>query len=121
MQSQQVLIIDDEPAFANYVRRVAEGLGYEAIIAANAQEFKDAFSAGGIGIVVVDVVMPEVDGIEILNWLAEQGCEARVLVMTGFNPYYTRYAKAIGAAKGLPSLKTYTKPISLEDLRNALR
>lgn len=71
-------------------------------------------------VIVMDVVMPEVDGIELVQWLAQEKCQAKILIVTGYNPHYADAAKRLVSAGDLPSVQTLTKPISLADLRAAL-
>ena len=40
--------------------------------------------------------MPDIEGIELVQWLAEQSCKARILVVTGDNPYYGKMALGLG-------------------------
>jgi DNA-binding response OmpR family regulator len=120
MSKKRVLIIDDEKMFGDFVCRVAEGLDYEVCVTDRAEDFKTAFGDFGPDIIVLDMVMPGVEGIELVNWLADNGCTARIIVVTGYNPHYAEFAKTIGSARGLSSVTSYTKPISLADLRAAL-
>lgn len=120
MRGNRLLVIDDEPAFSNFVRRVAEGLGYEVSVTSRAKEFKAAYEDAEPGVILLDLIMPDVDGIELVNWLAERECKAKVLVVTGYNPHYAEFAQTIGTVKGLASVRTFTKPIRVSDLRAAL-
>ena len=69
---------------------------------------------------VVDVVMPGIDGIKLVNWLAERATDLRLIMVTGFSPHYVKLAKKLGMAKGLQSVTTLHKPMRLSALRNAL-
>ncbi len=119
MAVKRLLVIDDEPEFCNFIREVAEAEGFDVIVASGADEFRHAYKERDPGIVVVDVVMPDVDGIELVNWLADQGCTAQVLVMTGYNPQYADAAVVLGNVQGL-NVKRYSKPVRVATLREAL-
>lgn len=119
MAAKRLLVIDDEPGFCNFVREVAEGVGYDVIVASGADEFRHAYGEKNPAIVVVDMVMPDVDGIELINWLGEQGCTAQVLVMTGYNPQYADAAVVLGNVQGL-NVKRFSKPVRAATLREAL-
>lgn len=119
MASKRLLVIDDEPEFCNFVREVAEGVGYDVTIATGADEFRYAYGQQEPSVVVVDVVMPDVDGIELVNWLGEQGCTAQVFVMTGYNPQYADAAVVLGNVQGL-DVQRFSKPIRVAALREAL-
>ena len=64
--------------------------------------------------------MPGVDGLELVQWLAERGATLQVVIVTGFTPDYATYAKKLGEAKGLGSVISFTKPVRLAALQEAL-
>ncbi len=116
---KRLLVVDDEPDFADYVKRTAEGIGYEVTALSDPNLFKDAYLTTDPHVVVLDMVMPDIEGIELVQWLAEQQCKARILVVTGYNPYYGKMALGLGEVRGL-TVETHQKPISLATLRKAL-
>jgi len=118
--AKRLLIIDDEPDFCDFVAEVAEGVGYETRKVTDPLQFEQAYLSFDPGTIVIDMVMPEIDGFEIVNWLIEQKCTAKVLIVTGYNPVYARSAQLQSSAKGLPRVKTFTKPVSVSKLRAAL-
>ncbi|WP_169566047.1 response regulator [Sneathiella limimaris] len=120
MSEKRALIIDDEKLFADFVRQVAEGMDYEVRVTDQAEAFKSIYKEFDPTVIILDMVMPGVEGIELVNWLAEEGCSSRIMVVTGYNPNYVDFAKTIGSARGLVEVQSYTKPISLADLRQAL-
>ena len=120
MTARRLLLIDDEPDFGAFVGRVARGLGYEVELTTRAAEFQEAYARFAPTHVIVDIVMPDKDGIEIVGWLAAMGCAAHVFIISGYNPGYAKAAKDLGALRGLRSLTTLKKPVSLADLRAAL-
>jgi len=64
--------------------------------------------------------MPGIDGVELVQWLAERGEQLHLIIVTGFAPNYAMLAKKLGEAKGLISVTTLTKPVRLADLQEAL-
>lgn len=119
MTDQRVLVIDDEPDFAIFVRRVGEGLGCNVIVAPNADEFKKLYASFNPTIIVLDIIMPDTDGLELVRWLADNGARAKIVTVSGFNPIYGSLATRIGAIHGL-SLTSLSKPVALDDLRKVL-
>ncbi len=118
--TNRLLIIDDEPDFCDFVAQVAEDVGYETRKVTDPLKFEQAYRSFDPSTIVIDMVMPEIDGFEIVNWLIEQKCTAKVLIVTGYNPVYARSAQLQSSAKGLPKVKTFTKPVSVSKLRAAL-
>ncbi len=120
MNQQRLLVIDDEPGFGAFVQQVAEGESFTVRVTTRADEFKEALATFRPTVIALDVVMPDVEGIELLQFLADANWTGPVLVISGYNPDYLRLAKALGGSRGLPSVTTLTKPIHARDLRAAL-
>ncbi|MEZ5576523.1 MAG: hypothetical protein R3F44_13225 [Candidatus Competibacteraceae bacterium] len=66
------------------------------------------------------MVMPEMDGNELVLWLVEQNYEASLIIITGYSPDYAKDARLLAEFKGLRSVITLTKPIRLAKLREVL-
>jgi CheY-like chemotaxis protein len=120
MSSKRLLVVDDEAGFREFVVDVATGMGFEVEDAATGAAFKTLFEDRHPDVAVVDVVMPGIDGIELINWLAERATDLRLIMVTGYTPHYAELAKKLGVAKGLRSVTTLHKPMRLSALREAL-
>jgi CheY-like chemotaxis protein len=120
MTTKRILIVDDEPDFLVVVRRVAEGLGFEVECMTHGRDFKQAYTRFDPTVVILDMVMPDVDGIELIEWLAEVQSKANVIIISGFTPIYAKTAMALGEAKGLLSIARLAKPVSLATLTTLL-
>ena len=120
MSDKRLLVVDDEPEFGEYVRKVAVELGYDVEVTTDAAAFKKTYDAFAPTAVMLDVVMPEVDGIELVQWLAERKSAVRLIVVTGHNPRYSELARKLGEAKGLRSAINLAKPVAPAELRAAL-
>ncbi len=120
MIAMRLLIVDDDADFGQHVRRAAEEMGYEVRVTTAAPEFKEAYEDFDPALIVLDMVMPEVDGIELINWLADQRCQARLIIVTGYTPRYAEMAKLLSDAKGMAAATALSKPVKLADLRKAL-
>ena len=121
MSAKRLLAVDDNEPFLEFVRKVAVELGYEVELASNGAAFMTAYEKFKPHTVVVDLIMPDIDGMELIQWLAEIKTPAQVIVVTGYSPEYADLAKMLGEGKGLTAVKALTKPIKTEDLRAALR
>ena len=120
MANRRLLVVDDEPGFVRLVERVAADLDYQVTTSTRGSQFRALHDEIQPDVVILDIVMPEVDGIELVQWLAERGTKAEVILVTGYNPSYAEAAKILADVKGLVSVQTYTKPVSIKDLRAAL-
>jgi DNA-binding response OmpR family regulator len=120
MTRKRLLIVDDEPRFAAFVERVAQRLGYDVEVTQHGRDFKAAYSRLKPDIVVIDMVMPDIDGNELVLWLVDQECAADILIITGYHPDYAVNARLLAEFKGLKSVQTLSKPIDVVRLREAL-
>jgi DNA-binding response OmpR family regulator len=117
---RRLLVVDDEEEFCAFARDVALELGYEVEVCTTPKRFAAVYERFQPTTVLLDVVMPEVDGLELVKWLAAKGSSARIIVASGFNPRYAKMASMIGADAGLDRVTTLRKPMRLADLQAAL-
>nr|WP_320131609.1 PAS domain S-box protein [uncultured Holophaga sp.] len=82
----RILVVDDEVAVGELMREILESLGYEAAVFNSSPMALDALSLSGHGfdLVISDMTMPELTGLELLQNLRETGNEIPVILMTGF-------------------------------------
>ncbi len=113
-----VLIVEDELAVRTLAGRTLAGLGYTVLEAENGQEALRLARQypGPIDLVITDVVMPELGGLELIEALMAERPEAAALVMSGYLEPDTA-SDAIRDA-GLPFLP---KPFALDNLSEAVR
>jgi DNA-binding response OmpR family regulator len=117
---RRLLVIDDEPVFCEFVRRVAEAEGFEVAVASDGDSFKQAYLDCEPAAIILDLVMPDVEGIELLQYLASQGCRSRIFIVSGYSPEYPRLAKAVACSRGMTNVEALAKPIKAGQLRAAL-
>ncbi len=120
MSAERLLIIDDEPDICAFVKEVAEGMGFEVEATSDPEQFKALHDSFGPTTILMDLVMPEVDGIELLRYLAGRKTTARIMVMSGYSEKYLDSAQSLGQAFGLGGVRVLSKPIRLAVLREAL-
>lgn len=120
MSARRLLICDDEERFGRFVQRVAVDLGFEVEVTGSAAEFIDVYETFAPTIILLDMIMPDMDGNELILWLARRRCAADLIICTGYNPDYAANAKVLAEFKGLQSVTTLRKPVSVALLRKAL-
>jgi len=81
--SDKVLIIDDEEGIRRVLRIILQQMGYAVLCAADGKEGLALFETESPSIVITDIRMPEVDGIQVLKSVKERTDEAEVIVVTG--------------------------------------
>ncbi len=120
MAEHRLLVIDDERDIGEFIRTVATEMGFDVKVTASADEFQKAYKSFNPTHIMLDIVMPDIDGIELLRYLAANGCQAKVLVMSGYSEKYLDSAQKLSHAYGLRNIDRLTKPIRLAKLREVL-
>src|SRR5215213_3174821 len=120
MPQPRLLLIDDEPALAEFLASAAEGSGFDPIITAHDEEFRDAFVEIRPEMVALDLGMPGMDGVELIRFVAEQNYRGPVLIVSGFDRRVLESAFRLGEALGLKMAGPLAKPVRLEVLESLL-
>ena len=112
-----VLVVEDDPDMLELLRRMVARLGFAATTAVNGKDALHQLRKQSAALVITDILMPEMDGIELIRrlWVEQPGLP--VIAISGAKDWenYLRVAQALGAAA------TLVKPISMEDLQAAIR
>ncbi len=80
----RVLVVDDEPIMLETLKRLVDKIGFPVDAAASGYEAIEMFRQNNYLIVVSDIVMSEMDGIELLTKVKELSPPTRVIMMTGY-------------------------------------
>jgi DNA-binding response OmpR family regulator len=120
MRPPRLLLIDDEPALAEFVANAARLSGYEAILTSDDKQFQTEFEKVRPDAAVLDLGMPGMDGVELLRFLAEQEFRSPVLIISGFDRRVLESAFRLGEALGLNMIGPLEKPVRLEALETVL-
>ena len=120
MKQPRLLLIDDEPALADFVANAARECGFEPTVTSNDEEFRHEFLAHRPDAVAMDLGMP-VDGVELLRFLATEDFQAPVLIISGFDRRVLESAFRLGEAQGLNMAGPLEKPVRLEELEGLLK
>ncbi|MDR2733275.1 MAG: sigma-54 dependent transcriptional regulator [Spirochaetota bacterium] len=112
----KILIVDDDRAIAESLAEALAGRGVECTTVNDGRRALEQLASGHFDIALLDLVMPEKNGIEVLAEAKQFGCAAEFVVITGFGSIET----AIEAMKQGAS-DYLTKPVNLEELRLIVR
>lgn len=117
---RRLLVVDRHKAFARFARLVARGLGYETSALSDARALADRVRAWRPGILVMEIVLPELDGIEIIRLLSELGFDGQLILVTAHDPRYLELARKTAEARGLRVAACLAQPARTADLIRAL-
>ena len=120
MSDAYILIVDDEPDICTLLKEILEDEGYEASAAENAQLAREARRARRPDLILLDIWMPDTDGISLLKeWAGNSGLDTPVIMMSGHGTVET----AVEATR-LGAYDFLEKPLStaklLLTIKNAL-
>lgn len=107
-----ILIVDDDTSSREVVREALESEGYEFLEAVSGEDAIRIFSANDVDVITCDIMLPGMDGIEVLKQIKEMNSDAEVIMLTGLNAVDTAVeAMRLGASDYL------TKPMRIKELR----
>jgi two-component system response regulator AtoC len=92
MTSRQILVVDDEPKMRRVLEIMLQKLGHQVFCASNGREALEVFQDNAIDLIIADLRMPEMDGIELLSNLRARKFDVPVLVVTAHGTVETAVA-----------------------------
>lgn len=117
----RVLLLDDDPAIGRAVRLIVQAAGMDCVSVTREAEFFEAVESWRPTHVLLDLMMPGMDGVEVMSSLAQRGCDAYVILISGIGTQLLDAAKRAARANGLNVTGTVAKPFSAARLVKALR
>ena len=109
--SEKVLLVDDEPDFLEVMAERMEARGMNVVTATSADEALKRLAAETFDAVVLDFMMPGMDGIETLKKLKDDKPELHIILLTG----YATVEKSVEAMK-LGAMDFMEKPADIDKL-----
>jgi len=119
LNHSRLVIVDDEPAFAGFVAGVAREAGFITELFHHAEAFMANYKPDTV-VTVLDLVLPDVDGIELLRFLGEKKSTTNIILMSGLDANVLHSAEKLAIERGLKILGSLTKPIRYSELLNLL-
>ena len=108
---RRIVIADDERNTREGLKWAIEGKGVEVALAANGQEVLDILATRDVDLVIADLKMPKVDGMELLHRIKEDYAGTEVIVLTG----HGTVESAVEAMK-IGAYDYVMKPVNLDEL-----
>jgi DNA-binding NtrC family response regulator len=114
-EKPKVLIVDDEERFRNTMRKLLTVEGIEAETAGSGREALEKLKEAAYDVIILDVRMPEMTGVEALGEIRKIDPEAEVIIMTGY--------ASVDTAKDIMKLGAYDyllKPYEKQELMDRI-
>ena len=119
MEKVKILIVDDEQVVLDSCRKILEAEGYAVLFASSAVEALAAMQTDEFSLLLIDVKMPEHDGMYLMRELNEHWPSTPVIVMSGYHTVQTiEEAKRMGAVSFI--YKPFTPDELIDSVRNAI-
>lgn len=112
---QKILVVDDEQFMVHTLAKILEVLGYDVISAFGGREAFDKYMAERVDLVVSDVHMPDMNGIELMTSIKSRDPEFPVILVTGYGVEDARKTAGEYHADGFLG-----KPFRIEELRQII-
>ena len=81
----KIMVVDDDDGILNLLKRFLISIGYEAIMADNGEEALERIMNEKPEIVILDIMMPGMNGFQVLEKIKEQAPSTEVIVITGLD------------------------------------
>jgi EAL domain-containing protein (putative c-di-GMP-specific phosphodiesterase class I) len=120
MPANRLLIIDDEADLGAIFAKAGASCGYDTTATTDPDEFLKQVKNWQPTHIILDLMMPGLDGIELMNRLAEGGSDANFIIVSGVDQKIIDTARRLGSERGLKIGGVFTKPIRIAELRAKL-
>lgn len=111
----RILIVDDDRAICDYMQTLLERDGYEVKTLADPLAVEDEVRAGGYHLIILDLMMPKLDGLEVLKKIRKVDSDIAVVIFTGF----PNLESAVQSMK-LDAVDYIKKPFNVDEFREVL-
>jgi two-component system cell cycle response regulator CpdR len=106
----RILLAEDDQAMRGYISRALENAGYSVVAVGSGEDAMPHLTTEIFDLLLSDIVMPEMDGIELAQRCKEISPSTKVMFITGFA------AVTLRANRDAPHAKMLSKPFHLRDL-----
>jgi len=117
---RRLLAIDDEKGLLAVVQDIAENAGYEVVATSDPTFFLQQSREWHPTLVLMDLQMPDVDGVELMRAMAAEKLRAPIMLMSGVEDKVLRTIGDLGTDLGLNMRGVLAKPIRMDTFRRAL-
>jgi two-component system OmpR family response regulator len=119
MRKCRLLVIEDDKSIADLICRVATEAGYDVQSTCDYTKIASLYDEFLPQIIVLDIIMPNMDGFEVLKFLHMRNSSSRIVILSGQYDYRSMMER-LGSGLNLDIVASVAKPFRLVDLRQTL-
>ncbi len=119
-KSMRLLVIDDEEDICETIAEIGKARGLEVETISDPTMVADKLARFTPELIMLDLMMPGTDGVELLRLLVDKVKEAKICLMSGSDTRVLNSARRLGSAHGLDVVAALEKPIDVATLRSTL-
>jgi EAL domain-containing protein (putative c-di-GMP-specific phosphodiesterase class I) len=120
MHKRSIAIVDDEPGFRRFAAEVARSCGFEPYETGSTAAFEEFVTTRRPDIAMLELVMQEADGIEVMCRLASRPVAVPFIIASRIDDRILQTARRLGEARGLRIAGAVRKPLPADELRDLL-
>jgi EAL domain-containing protein (putative c-di-GMP-specific phosphodiesterase class I) len=121
MTASRLLVLDDDLMVGKTIGFIAEAIGFEVRLETEGDAFLAAIDSWRPSHIVLDLVMPGLDGVQVIERLAGRGCRAQLVIVSGLDGRVLEAASRNARELGLTIAGVLRKPFLADGLRTLLR
>jgi DNA-binding NtrC family response regulator len=115
-RNKKILVVDDEPLVSWSIKQVLSSDGFEVDCVGSGLEALRLSDSGNYDLFIMDIKMPGMTGLEVLEEIKKRNAEVKVIVVTGYS-----YSSNTENAKQLGAFAIINKPFSIEEITGIVR
>jgi CheY-like chemotaxis protein len=119
--AKKLLVIDDQTGITKVVALIARKLGLNTRTLNSSAQATEVFIAFKPDVLILDMIMPEKDGIDVLNEILLTGIPVKIVLTSGFSDSYLRLAEGVAKFHDNDNVSILRKPFRREELITLLQ
>ncbi len=120
MRTERLLVVDDMPGMRRLIGSIAAKSGYSVETAGSAAEFRTMYENFQPSVIVLDLLMPDEDGIELLWYLHREGFDGAIVIVSGASKTLHIAAQTMATGLRLCVANSFGKPLNIQEFAGTL-